>query len=233
MDDEAGDSDAPQGTGLGVKLKEVGNTFGGKGEGVRWGGFDDGDDRTEHADFGHVDLVGGGVPGGEEAPAEADKCALAGLEGKTVWRAACVKDEGVDFAAVSEESDTVCADSSDDAFDFRELGIERAVDELVPIWMNRCRQRAGPQTTHLNGVNDGGELTGVSIAFGLDGFTDLQRGFEGEIPIVDVDATGGVLDNGGFVFGKGTGDDAMDEDVATAGFFAGEPMDLFGVCEEC
>jgi hypothetical protein len=232
LDNQSGNSDAAQGTGLRVKLEEVGYAFGGEGKRVSRGRFNDGDDRTEHADFRDVDLMGGWVPGGEEATAQADECSLAGLEGKAVGRTAGIKDEGIDFAAVSEESDAVCANGGDNAFDFRELGIERAVDQLVPIWMNRRRQRAGSQTTHLDGVNDGGKLAGVGIAFGLDGFTDLQRGFEGDVPIVDVDTTGGVLDDGRFVFGEGTGDDAVDEDVAPAGFFPGEPMDLFGVCEE-
>src|SRR6266581_8874659 len=92
-----------------------------------------------------------------------------------------------------EQCDALGADRGNKALDFHVLGVQTAVDQLIPCGMNWLWQRAFSKTCDSLAANAGREEAWLSDAVDLEQFTDSRKWPKGWTEAVDINPAGRIL----------------------------------------
>src|SRR6266403_4642732 len=110
-----------------------------------------------------------------------------------------------------EQRDAARADRGGNPLTLHELCVQPAVDQLVPVGMNRRWQFPGSEPGYPDGMHPWRELARISEALNLHQLPDLRRFAERHIPTVNVNSPGEILDDGGFEFRQCTRNHTADK----------------------
>ena len=191
LENLTGNFDALQRAGLRIEEAQFPRPLGGHGEQIQWRRLFDGDHRSDKANVTDFDQMGIAVPGSEQAASEANQGVFPAGN--------CIlvdsRKSNMHFAAMGEQRDASRVNGSNKALDFHVLGIQTAVDQLIPCGMNWLWQRSFSKSCDSLAANAGREVAWLSDALDLEQFTESRKWPKGWTEAIYINATSRILED--------------------------------------